>query len=1253
MSIPDATLTPGDAELADRLVASGRLTPAQLQWCLEQQRLRGGASTVSLRDILRERGVLAAGESDATLVTPGPGAEAGADAPASAPPSGTSRSEPPELAAASSDPGRRLGRYVLLAELGRGGMGVVHRGWDAELRRLVAIKMILDPGRAGPEAIARFRREAQATARLRHPGIIAVHEVGEHRTDGRVCPFLVMDFVDGATLDAVLEQERPPPRRIAEIIRAVADALGHAHDLGIIHRDIKPQNVMIDRAGRPLVMDFGLARDATETHELTRTGQLLGTPSYMAPEQAGASRGAHGPATDVYALGAVLYRALTGRVPFEAPNAMGIIKKVLFDDPTPPRQLDPSIHVDLETIALRCLEKEPARRYPIGGEVRDELDRFLRGEAIHARPIGRRERAGRWVRRHRLTSAALAAVLVALVTAPVAAVALARRATRRERARLVAAAGAEADAALATFRQTAAREERADAPDALIAGGLEALEAAGRLAMLAPADPEARRRRFDAAMLLGEVARDAEQWSVAVTAFSVAAGAAGEADPDGLARAEAALADAEAGRGRILEEHRAEVEAILAAARRSGLADREEYQDALFRITSLREPQTVALLVAALDAESATLRAARADALRAARPTPDEARAGLAPITGLEDALARLDALAPGESLDATAAEAIAAASRRLVEREGREASLGIDRHETSARALLASAQERAAGSGAVALARLCCEALGRLGLDVEGAVDALGRHLLAGEDPRRAIPAGTALCRIGGGLALAIVDAAIARFGRAGPFGVAVARYRRRLASGSSGAPDAAERGPSALEVGIAALESGDAAAAETLLAGAVAERPDLALAWARLGDARAALGRLEDAEAAYGRAIEGDAGLVIAWVGRALARRRRHDHAGALADASRAVQLDPGEVGGWLARAEARMGSRDLEAALADVAAAIARAPDDGRPWALRGHIRLAQGRLAEAIDDLGHALERDGGVAEVWQARGQARLRTGDLAGAISDLEAAARLTPEDADVIADLGVARREARDLPGALADLGRALELDPEHSEALYHRSSIHRMRGDLVAARSDLERCIRVAPGMADAWTERGNVLGLAGKLDEADASYGRAIELDPRQRWALVGRGTIASKRGDHRRAIELYGEAIEVAPDFAAAWFNRGHTRYVVDDYEAAIVDFTRAIELDERFANAWQGRGAVSMQLGRLEEALADLDRAIALDPGYSVAWLNRGLTRERLGDAAGAAGDLRRFLELSPRGGPADHAREVLARLEGQ
>jgi WD40 repeat protein/predicted Ser/Thr protein kinase len=301
--------------------------------------------------------------------------------------------------------------YEVLGELGRGGMGVVYKARQVGLNRMVALKMILAGGHAGEAERARFKAEAEAVARLRHPNIVQIYEVGE--SDG--CPFFSLEFVEGGSLAQKLDGTPWQPRPAAEMIETLARAMQAAHKGGVVHRDLKPANVLLTADGTPKITDFGLAKKLDDSAGPTRSGAILGTPSYMAPEQAGGKPGDVGPATDGYALGAVLYELLTGRPPFRAATPMDTILQVLNDDPAPPRQLQSKTPRDLETICLKCLRKEPKKRYASAEALADDLRRFLDGRPITARRVGRLERGWRWCRRNPWVAGLTAAVFVSLL----------------------------------------------------------------------------------------------------------------------------------------------------------------------------------------------------------------------------------------------------------------------------------------------------------------------------------------------------------------------------------------------------------------------------------------------------------------------------------------------------------------------------------------------------------------------------------------------------------------------------------------------------------------------------------------------------------------------------------------------------------------------------------------------------------------------------------------------------------------------
>ncbi len=276
----------------------------------------------------------------------------------------------------------RVGEYELLDVLGRGGMGVVYRALHVRLGRVVALKVLAQGPSATEEDIARFRAEAEAAAHLDHPHIVPVYAVGEHEDR----PYFTMRYVEGQPLSQRLTEGPLPPREAAKVLAPVARAIDYAHRRGVLHRDLKPSNILIDSQGRPHVTDFGLAKRVDSGHaSLTRSGAVLGTPSYMAPEQAAGRRGEVGPATDVYGLGAILYQMLTGRPPFQAPSAFDVVLMVLDQDPLPPRLLHPKVDRDLEMVALKCLQKPADLRYASAAALAEDLEGFLEGRPVSAR----------------------------------------------------------------------------------------------------------------------------------------------------------------------------------------------------------------------------------------------------------------------------------------------------------------------------------------------------------------------------------------------------------------------------------------------------------------------------------------------------------------------------------------------------------------------------------------------------------------------------------------------------------------------------------------------------------------------------------------------------------------------------------------------------------------------------------------------------------------------------------------------------
>jgi serine/threonine protein kinase len=345
-----------------------------------------------------------------------------------------------EREAAAADPPPRpwpeVPGYTILGEIGQGGRGVVYRALHRGLKRCVALKMIQAGAQARPLDVLRFRREAEAVGRLQHLNIIQVYDIGE--SNGQ--PYFAMELVEGGTLRQHIKGTPQPSQATAQLIETLARAVQAMHEQGIIHRDLKPANILLSSEWRvasgekeegsaslatrhsplttqvPKITDFGLAKDLHEEVDLTPSREVLGTPSYMAPEQSQGTGRQVGPATDVYALGAILYELLTGRPPFRGPTAVETLVQVLYEEAVPPHRFQPKVPRDLETICLKCLEKEPTKRYASAAALADDLERFREGLSIQARPLGRAEHLVRWCRRKPVMAGLSATVLLLLLT---------------------------------------------------------------------------------------------------------------------------------------------------------------------------------------------------------------------------------------------------------------------------------------------------------------------------------------------------------------------------------------------------------------------------------------------------------------------------------------------------------------------------------------------------------------------------------------------------------------------------------------------------------------------------------------------------------------------------------------------------------------------------------------------------------------------------------------------------------------------
>ncbi len=912
-----------------------------------------------------------------------------------------------------------IGRYRPVRVLGQGGMGVVFEAVDPALHRSVAIKMILG-GTMDGEEIERFVREARLGARLRHPGIVAVLEVGSSGDR----PFIVMDLVQGESLEALLRRGPVPLPRVVAIVRDVARALEHAHGLGVIHRDVKPQNILVDEAGQPRLTDFGLARDAAARDRLTATGSTLGTPAYMAPEQADGDPSAQGVGCDIWAVGAVLYRGVAGRPPFDGDSPIAIMHKLLTTVADPLRRHAPGVPRDVETIVMKCLEPSVERRYPSVGDVADELDRVLSDEPIEARPPGLLERVRRAVAR-RPAAVALAVVAVLAVAGAISTTAFTAAARARSRAAVVEAIG----------RTDGARPDREGASRQ---SAREAIEAASRALRLAEdhlalaGDEDARGLVWTASVRRGDISGAAGEWLVAIESYERAR----ELRPtetttiDLLARAWhgrlaafRALADTTAERAAIeglppeVRAHPRIVTAEIALLRREG---------------RLEEGRRLVSEALADRPDDAGLWARRGE-MALALSMHAEALAAL-------DAALRLDERLAG-----------AWANRAQVRLLGGDAAGCV----TDAERALALEPDLGAAFGWRAAARLELGEIASASTDASRAIELVPRFAVAWQvratarfeqgdfrgaivDATRAVELDPALgrawrCRGAARAKVGELEGALSDFDRA--LEIAPNSHLERL--GRAEVLFELDRPADALVEAERALaqspdwvfarrraaryaeRAGDLARAEAHLERAVALEPG-APVWTRLAVVRSANGDVEGARTAADAALALDPDALDARLLRGFACFDRGDHLAAARDLERvAARLDSEDprvhgvavrLGVIFAAAERWL---EAEAAFSD---GLRAQPLDPGTWLRRAEVRRARSDRPGALEDIDRAIELAPELGAAWLLRGVL------LAERPEGHEEARACFRRAAEVEPGGEVARRAA----AALADLGRS-----------------------------------------------------------------------------------------------------------------------------------------------------------------------------------------------------------------------------------
>jgi lipoprotein NlpI len=963
--------------------------------------------------------------------------------------------------------------YEVLGLLGRGGMGVVYRARQTSLNRVVALKMILPDARGGQETLDRFKAEAESVARLNHPNIVQIFEVGEHAG----VPYFSLEYCPSGSLDRKLAGTPMRPEEAAALVDTLARAIEAAHAAGVVHRDLKPANVLLDADGRPKVADFGLAKRLDESGR-THNGALLGTPSYMAPEQVPGYGKGVGPATDVYALGSVLYECLTGRPPFKGAGTWDTVQMVVTREPVPVRSLNPKVPRDLETVCLKCLEKNPGKRYGSAAALAEDLTRYRTGKPVEARPTGPVENAARWARRHP-ARALLAIAAVALLATGVAAVGLyaelARRdaeqtrrdldhlrhtLTAQEEARLELDRGRDLEArgdssgAREVFARVVAllnHPEEAAPPDLLAEAGVH-LEQATRAEREKDARAveekhwEAFQRHYDEALFNEAPLTDpgpAEGRS----------GARDEADRAlaeyGLAGNEAPAAALEKGRPYRTPQRHAELgracyELLILRARSE--ADDGPGDGRARAARALLFLERAAELGRGFGFDSQTLRDRRSAYRARAEGRPEPAAAARAGAGSAADALdsflSGLEAYQAGRYGEAS--RSCAAAVRR---RPGPAsfwaqyvAGMALIQEDSWLEARDAMSACLNLRPGFVWPLLLRGFAAGKLGYqrqdasELAAARDDLDRVLKEAADPRARY------------VALATRGA------------LAVRRAARRGAPAGGGAAGWAILAARLAEYAGAVRDLKEAI---RLNAGAYPAHASLAVAYDSLGETALAL-------AEVGEAIRRAPKLAPLYEQRGLLLQRGQDFDAAAADFERAAGLHERpdrRAAARLLLGRLHLEAKDYRAALADCDAALAADPAAAEAFWTRALVLWALKNYAAA----GLALDRylaaePGAPAAAWKARGLIHLHAGEYTRAAEAFTIVLRLTPGDDEARRQRGWAYLQADAPKLAAADFDAVLGRDADDASALCGRGTVLARLGRHREAAAAAEQAERAA---------------------------------------------------------------------------------------------------------------------------------------------------------------------------------------------
>jgi probable HAF family extracellular repeat protein len=1145
-----------------------------------------------------------------------------------------------------------LGDFRIVREVGRGGMGVVYEAEQISLGRRVALKVLPFAATMDPRHLQRFHNEARAAACLHHPHIVPVHFVGCERS----VHFYAMQLIDGRSLAAFLADLRKAAqpaaeaesgdeqrttlyapaavstvrlaavstertargreyyRRVAELGVQAAQALDYAHERGVIHRDVKPANLLLDGHGDLWITDFGLAHLQNAEASLTMSGDLVGTLRYMSPEQALAQRVVIDHRTDVYSLGATLYELLTLEPAFNGRDRQELLRQIAFEEPLAPRRLERSIPAELETIVLKAVEKNPADRYATAQELADDLERWLKDEPIRARRPTLLQWGRKWARRHRSVVASLAVGLVTLlVVGVVAAFGYQRRLAGTDRG--VTAALVQAETYLSEGDSQIEQPER--------------WQATTRLALAAVQKAE---ELLAAGTATAALARRVEEVRAAVDA--AVAGSGLRVEVDRIRLEQAAVKD-----DRFDKARAAPLYAKAAADYGIDLAE-PEVAAARVRGSRLRDVLLAALHDWARITQDAGERRQLEAVLRAAEP---------------KDTF-RLRWLAAARRGDKAALVKLALEPQVQQLPIADIAQLGRDLHDVkewaAAERLLRPAQARKPGDfwlnhnlGLVLTAQGpsgAAEAVGFLRVALAQRSDSPGVYLNLGValsekgDKDGAILCYQAALKIDPNYAMAHRNLGNALSAK-GLLEHAIAAYRKALAIQKDYVE--AHHG-----LGNALSDNGQLDEAIAEFKKITAINKDDAKAYCNLGNALLRKGQLDAAIAACQKAIELQPRLVEAYSILGCALCEKGDVPRAIDACKKAIALQPDFYEAYRNLGAALTAKGDLTEAVAAYRKAIAIKKDDASAYNGLGIALRRQGRLNEAIAAYREAIAINRAATGIKQEYAEAHYNLGNALRqqgkpneAIAAYQEAIRLKPDFAQAHNGLGVVLCDHKhDYDGAIAAFDEAICLKPD--DPLYRcnlGNALHN-KGRLAEAIAAYREAIRLKQNDVHAHNGLGNALLAKGQVEEAIAAYREAIRLKPDYAEAHNNLGIALERKGEVEEAIAAYREAIRLKKDYLEAHHNLGLALAAKGQLDEAIAEFREAIRLNKDYALAHNGLGTALYAKGQVEEAIAAYHEAIRIQKNYPDAHHNLGLALGAKGKVEEAIACFRKAIEIDPK-----------------